>query len=261
MTRARALACPASLKGVLSARDAAVALAAGLRAWSDVDELPVADGGEGTLDALHAALGGEWRTYDVQDAFGRPRRARALWHERDVVVEAAEVIPLDAGRLDPIDASSRGLGDLLLALETPNRILVGLGGTANVDGGGGMLAVVTELPARTLVACDVDVPLLDAVRVFAAQKGATSEHLPDLCFFLVQLLCSSCSKGLASRIQNLHDLHVQPRRNRIFNRFIFSNAVDEIRNGVALFSRQRIHRQRLPFQPYFAGIIVGLTKQ
>ena len=180
MTRARALACPASLKGVLSARDAAVALAAGLRAWSDVDELPVADGGEGTLDALHAALGGEWRTYDVQDAFGRPRRARALWHERDVVVEAAEVIPLDAGRLDPIDASSRGLGDLLLALETPNRILVGLGGTANVDGGAGMLAVVTELPAPTLVACDVDVPLLDAVRVFAAQKGATAEHLPEL---------------------------------------------------------------------------------
>ena len=180
MTRARALACPASLKGVLSGRDAAVALAAGLREWSDVDELPVADGGEGTLDALHAALGGEWRTYDVHDAFSRPRRARALWHERDVVVEAAEVIPLDAERLDPINASSRGLGELLLALEAPNRILVGLGGTANVDGGAGMLAVVTELPARTLVACDVDVPLLDAVRVFAAQKGATPEHLPEL---------------------------------------------------------------------------------
>jgi glycerate kinase len=121
MTRARALACPASLKGVLSGRDAAVALAAGLREWSDVDELPVADGGEGTLDALHAALGGEWRTYDVHDAFSRPRRARALWHERDVVVEAAEVIPLDAERLDPINASSRGLGELLLALEAPTR--------------------------------------------------------------------------------------------------------------------------------------------
>src|SRR5436190_6998163 len=180
MTRARTLACPASLKGVLSARDAAAALAEGLRAWSDVDELPVADGGEGTLDALHAALGGEWRTYDVRDAFGRPRRPRALWHEQDVVVEAAEVIPLDARRLDPIHASSRGLGELLLALETPNRILVGLGGTANVDGGAGMLAVVTELPAPTLVACDVDVPLLDAVRVFAAQKGAMAEHLPEL---------------------------------------------------------------------------------
>ena len=180
MTRARTLACPASLKGVLSARDAAAALAEGLREWSDVDELPVADGGEGTLDALHAALGGDWRTYDVHDAFGRPRSARALWRDRDVAVEAAEVIPLDARRLDPIHASSRGLGELLLALGTPNEILVGLGGTANVDGGAGMLEVLGELPARTLVACDVDVPLLDAVRVFAAQKGATPEQLPRL---------------------------------------------------------------------------------
>ena len=57
----RALACPASLKGVLSAREASATLAAGLRDWSDVDELPVADGGEGTLDVLHAAAGGDWR--------------------------------------------------------------------------------------------------------------------------------------------------------------------------------------------------------
>ena len=61
MLNARALACPASLKGVLSARDAAAALAEGLRSWAEVDELPVADGGEGTLDVLHSALGGEWR--------------------------------------------------------------------------------------------------------------------------------------------------------------------------------------------------------
>ena len=59
MPSARALACPASLKGVLSAREAAAALAEGLGGWSDVDELPVADGGEGTLDVLHAALDGE----------------------------------------------------------------------------------------------------------------------------------------------------------------------------------------------------------
>jgi glycerate kinase len=50
---ARVLACPASLKGVLSARDAAAALAEGLRSWAEVDQLPVADGGEGPLDELH----------------------------------------------------------------------------------------------------------------------------------------------------------------------------------------------------------------
>jgi glycerate kinase len=176
----RALACPASLKGVLSARDAAAALAEGLREWCDADELPVADGGEGTLDALHGALGSEWRAYDVHDAFGRPRRAKALWHGAHATVEAAQVIPLDPGRLDPISASSRGLGELIAALGTPRELLVCLGGTANVDGGQGMLEVVHELPATTRVACDVDVPLLDAVRVFAAQKGATPEQLSEL---------------------------------------------------------------------------------
>ena len=65
MPSARALACPASLKGVLSAREAAAALAEGLRTWAEVDELPVADGGEGTLDVLHSALGGDWREAEV----------------------------------------------------------------------------------------------------------------------------------------------------------------------------------------------------
>jgi glycerate 2-kinase len=180
MPRARTLACPASLKGVLSAREAAAALAEGLREWSDVDELPVADGGEGTLDVLHSALGGEWRRFDVHDAFGRPRRAATLWHGFNVSIEAAQVIPLDSSRLDPINASSRGLGELILALGTPRELLVCLGGTANVDGGAGLLEVVDELPATTHVACDVDVPLLDAVHVFAAQKGAKSEQLPEL---------------------------------------------------------------------------------
>src|SRR5438094_2461405 len=78
MPSVRALACPASLKGVLSAREAAAALAEGLWAWAAVDQLPVADGGEGTLDVLHYALGGEWHEADVSDAFGNPRRARWL---------------------------------------------------------------------------------------------------------------------------------------------------------------------------------------
>jgi glycerate kinase len=180
MTRARALACPASLKGVLSAREAAAALAEGLRRWSDVDELPVGDGGEGTLDALHAALGGEWSETEVHDAFGRPRTARWLRREEDAFVEAAQAIPLDPRRLDPIAASSRGLGELIRATGKPRRLFVGLGGTANVDGGRGLLDVLDELPAPTTVACDVDVPLVDAVRLFAAQKGATPEQFAEL---------------------------------------------------------------------------------
>src|ERR1044072_1467674 len=78
MSSTRALACPSSLKGVLSARDAAAGLAQGLRPWADADELPVADGGEGTVDVLQAALGGVWHDEHVHDAFGRTRRARWL---------------------------------------------------------------------------------------------------------------------------------------------------------------------------------------
>ena len=58
--------------------------------------------------------------------------------------------------------------------------IVGLGGTANVDGGSGLLEVLAELPAPTRVACDVDVPLVDAARVFAAQKGASPVQAREL---------------------------------------------------------------------------------
>ncbi len=181
MPSVRALACPASLKGVLSAHEAAAALAEGLRTWADVDELPVADGGEGTLDVLHSALGGEWREAEVSDAFGRPRVARWLvTSDGTALLEAAEAIPLDPERLDPFAASSRGLGELICAVGQPPELHVGLGGTANVDGGAGLLEVLDELPAPTRVACDVDVPLVDAARVFAAQKGATSDDAREL---------------------------------------------------------------------------------
>jgi glycerate kinase len=171
----RVLACPASLKGVLTAAEAAAALGRGLRGVGgvEVEELPVADGGEGTLEVLARARGGVWDEAEVHDAFGRPRRAR--WLElRDgrAVVEAAEAIPLDPRRLDPFAASSRGLGELLVAVGKPRELLVCLGGTANVDGGAGLREVVSKLPTPTRVACDVRSPLADAARVFALQKGA-----------------------------------------------------------------------------------------
>jgi glycerate 2-kinase len=181
MPSARALASPASLKGVLSARSAASALAEGLSTWAEVDELPVADGGEGTLEALQSALGGDWREAGVADAFGRRRRARWLELPDGVAaVEAAEAIPLDPDRLDPMTASSRGLGELIDAVGRPTQLLVCLGGTANVDGGDGLLAVLHALPAPTRVVCDVDVPLRDAARMFSAQKGATPEQAAEL---------------------------------------------------------------------------------
>jgi glycerate kinase len=90
-------------------------------------------------------------------------------------VEAAEVIPLDPAWLDPFAASSRGLGEVLAEVRAP-RLLVCLGGTANVDGGAGLLETLEALPAPTVVLCDALVPLVDAARRFAAQKGASADQ-------------------------------------------------------------------------------------
>jgi glycerate 2-kinase len=178
----RALACPASFKGVLTATAAADALATGLRrGGADADTLAVADGGEGTLDALFSAVGGEWREADAHDAFGRSREARWLaLPDGTAAVESAKAIPLDPRRLDPLAASSRGLGELILAVGRPRALLVGLGGVATVDGGAEMREVLRQLPAPTRVACDALVPLVDAARVFAAQKGASAEDAAEL---------------------------------------------------------------------------------
>jgi len=188
-----ALASPASLKGVLSPVEASSALAAGMRRVEDVDvvEAPVADGGEGTAAVIHAALGGTWRTAVVSDALGRPVAADwLLLDDGTAVVESAQALGLPRLRpeeLDPLVATSRGLGELLLATlaERPTSLLVCVGGTATVDGGVGMRAVagvwLRAIPIR--VACDVRNPLLGprgAARVFGPQKGADTAAVDEL---------------------------------------------------------------------------------
>lgn len=177
----RALLCPASLKGVLSAREAAAALARGVReAGAEAVELPVADGGEGTADALASAAGGEWREASVSDPLGRRVGARwLLLEDGRAVVEAAAAIglPLLApAERDPLRATSRGLGELVsVALESrPASLVVALGGTATVDGGAGLREVLHRLPVPTIALCDVRTLLADSARVFGPQKGASA---------------------------------------------------------------------------------------
>lgn len=180
----RALACPASLKGVLTAAAAAAALGEGLRsAGADAVELPVADGGEGTAEALWLARGGEWREADVHDAFDAPRRARWLvLPEGTAVVESAAAVPLDPARLDPLAATSRGFGELVRAAlaDGAKGLVLGLGGTATMDAGAGFLEVVAELPVPAIAACDVTATLLDAPRLFGPQKGAGPDEVAEL---------------------------------------------------------------------------------
>ncbi len=172
-----ALACPASLKGSLSATDAAVALREGFAAGGvDATAMPVADGGEGTLDALCSVF----EPVETVDAFGRPRVARTgVLDDGTRVVEAAEAIPLDPGRLDVTAASSRGLG-LWIARYRDRPLVVTVGGTATMDAGSGLLEVLDRLPGPTRVLCDVATTLYDAPRLFGPQKGATPGQVAEL---------------------------------------------------------------------------------
>ena len=186
----RALASPGSCKGVLTPIEAALALSAGLRTGGvEVAELPVADGGEGTTEVIAAARSGVWREAEVTGPLGEQVPARYLvLEDGSAVIEAAAAIGLRrASEYDPLRASSRGLGELLLAAasDTDGVILVGLGDSATVDGGAGLLEVVGDsLRQRELnAACDVHNPLLGergAARAFGPQKGATPEAVEEL---------------------------------------------------------------------------------
>jgi glycerate 2-kinase len=111
----RVVACPALLKGVLSAREAAGALADGFaEAGVAAEQTPLADGGEGTLDAFE----GERRMARVPDPLGRPVDAYwLLLSDGRALLESAQVIGLSLlipWERDPLHASSRGLGELML---------------------------------------------------------------------------------------------------------------------------------------------------
>jgi glycerate kinase len=181
----RALACPASLKGVLSAVEAASALGAGFRsAGVQVDECPIADGGEGTAEVLFAALGGEWREVVVSDPLERPVAARWLaLPDGTAVVESASAIGLGVlEEREPLRASSRGLGELVAAAlaERPRLLVVGLGGTATMDGGAGLREVVSVLDVPAIALCDVRTQLADAPRLYGPQKGASPDDVRQL---------------------------------------------------------------------------------
>lgn len=139
---------PAPFKGALSASEAARALAAGVRlAATGVETrlVPVADGGEGTLDALVAAAGGRRRSFDVEDPLGRPVPAQiGLLPGGTCVVELAQASGYERlidGERDPEATSTYGTGQLIRAALDfePERIVVSVGGSATTDGGLGLL--------------------------------------------------------------------------------------------------------------------------
>jgi glycerate kinase len=220
----KVVAAPNAFKGSLSAFEAAAAIAAGVRRarpGAEVSELAIADGGDGTAEVLCRAGGGSFREQPACDALERPLHARFAWLPDGTAVidvaTASGLARLASHELRPLAATSYGTGQLLrAALEAgARRIVLGVGGSASVDAGAGLLqalgvrlldaeerelsrggAALAQLArldasgvvaaARSVpidVACDVDSPLLGpegAARLFGPQKGATPAMVEQL---------------------------------------------------------------------------------
>jgi glycerate kinase len=176
----RVVAAFDKFRGTLTAAEACAAAGRGARrAGWECDEVPVADGGEGTLDVL----GGANRTTLVSGPLGDPIEAGWRFSRGLAVIEMARASGLDlvggAEGNDALAASTYGTGELLqAALDAgAQRIIVGVGGSATTDGGHGALRALSS-PARLkgvqlTVACDVRTTFLDAAERFAPQKGAS----------------------------------------------------------------------------------------
>ena len=159
-----------------------VAAAVGSACWElghDCTELPMADGGEGTLEAL----GGANRTSVVTGPLGDPVNAEWRMYRGTAVIEMARAsgLTLIGGAVnnDAMAASTIGTGELIdMALDAgAKKIIVCLGGSATTDGGYGALRAITSphrlRGVKLLVACDVRTRFLEAAEVFGPQKGAT----------------------------------------------------------------------------------------
>ncbi|MGQ0743415.1 MAG: glycerate kinase [Acidimicrobiales bacterium] len=183
------VAAPDKFRGTATAAEVAQAVAeACVDSGWQCDRAPVADGGEGTLEALGsspAGSGQHWavRHTTVDGPLGDPVRAEWRVSGATAVVEMARASGLELvggpERNDALAAATAGTGELILAAldSGARRVIVGAGGSATTDGGFGALGVLAPRrrfrPGEVVVACDVDLGFLDAARVFAGQKGAS----------------------------------------------------------------------------------------
>lgn len=213
----RVLIAPDKFAGTLTAVEAAEAIAEGWRRRAPGDELelaPMSDGGPGFVDVLHACLGGELLGVTVSGPYGEPVPATVLLTDAVAYVESAQACGLhltEEDRRDPERASTRGVGELVLAAVRAGAatVVIGLGGSATNDGGAGLLAALGAQATppdaldhgpsglatlesvdlarargslegvRLVAASDVDNPLLGligATNVYGPQKGVAEDR-------------------------------------------------------------------------------------
>jgi glycerate kinase len=181
------LVAPDSFKGSFSAPQVAAAVGAGLMAGGrEVSLCPVADGGEGTLEALRTPLGLELVEVEVSDPLGRRISASFGLGAGVAVVEmaaASGLALLTESERDALAATSAGTGELIrAALEAgAHTVYVTVGGSASTDGGAGAIEALGSVEgARLVVLCDVSTPFERAAEVFGPQKGAGPDQVAEL---------------------------------------------------------------------------------
>jgi glycerate 2-kinase len=187
------LVAPDSFKGTFRATEVASAIGRGLEraGLMPPDLCPVADGGDGTLEALVVQLGGETAGVRVRDPLGREIQAGyALLEGGDAaILEMAAASGLSLVAEDERDAwaaSTYGTGELIVAAVEAGAqlVMVGVGGSATTDGGAGALEAVEEHGgiggAKVIVLCDVRTPWERAPEVFGPQKGADAAMVKRL---------------------------------------------------------------------------------
>lgn len=182
------LVAPDSFKGTYPAAEVAAAIAAGIRdAGGTAVELPVADGGEGTFDALCSSLDATAVSVVAQNPWGEPLAATiGLSVDGTAVVELAQAsgltVPTSRAR-DAVAASTYGTGMMVSAAVDAGatHIMVAAGGSATTDGGAGAVQAINDggglRGARLTVLSDVTSTFLDAPRIFGPQKGAGPDQI------------------------------------------------------------------------------------
>jgi glycerate kinase len=185
------LVAPDAFKGTFRASEVAAAIGRGLErgGLGPPDLCPVADGGEGTLEVLLPALGGETAGARVRGPYGEPVDAGFALLEggATALVELASASGLGLSeRRAPLEADTYGTGELICAAieHGAQVVLVAAGGSATVDGGAGALEAIAERGglrgARVVVLCDVRTPWERAAPVFGPQKGASPAGVAEL---------------------------------------------------------------------------------
>lgn len=259
----RFLVAPDSFKGTFDAFAVAEAIAAGIEAGGgSAERSPVADGGEGTVAVLLAALGGERRRAKVHDPLRRPVEASfgLLGDGETAVVETAEASGLSLvapAERDAEQADTFGTGELIAAAiaSGARRVLVAVGGSATTDGGRGALEALRRAGAlggdSVEVLCDVQAPYEDAARLFAPQKGADPRAVERLTARLEQLAgelprdprgvpMTGCAGGLSGALW-AHGAQLRPGAGFVLEAIGFDSrlaAADAVVSGEGCFDAQ-----------------------